>query len=46
MTKQKIEIEQRKIAKTLQTKVHPDNPLAIAMTTKYRELETLKQTLK
>jgi len=43
MTNYEIEQEQKQIAQALQTRVHPDNVLAHAMTARYRELETLKQ---
>lgn len=45
MTLKQIESKQKKIAKTLQESVHPDNPLAESMRTRYRELETLKQAV-
>jgi len=43
MTPNQIEFRQKKIAKALRSIVHPDNPLAIIMTKRYRELETLKK---
>jgi hypothetical protein len=46
MTLKSIETKQRKIARTLQTLVHPDNPLAHQMTVRYRELEELKTKTK
>jgi len=45
MTLNQIEFRQKKIAKALKSTVHPDNPLAIEMNKRYRELETLKTEL-
>lgn len=45
MTLKQINFRQKKIAKTLQTRVHPDNPLALEMNRRYRELEILKEEL-
>ena len=46
MTIKSIEIKQKKMAKALQTLVHPDNPLAQSITARYRELEESKQKLR
>ena len=43
MTKNQIAAAKKKIATTLKKNVHPDNPLALEMNKRYRELEKLEE---
>lgn len=44
MSIKQVNKSQKEIAEALKS-VHPDNPLAFAMTQRYRELEQLKSSL-